>query len=415
MNAADQGNATYVTRITHSSPAAIAVIELRGPRAEAMTLQGWTPATVSPLVVNAIRFGCWGKGGPHPEDIVVCKTSERLIELHCHGGEFAAERIIQDLLSFGAERIDELRQNLAAVIGAVSKTPDEMNVDRSRWADWAWQDLLKTKSPATTVLMLRQARGALINAVARIDDLIDEQQWNEAGEWIDRLTARHRIGLHLMEPWKVAIIGPPNSGKSRLLNAILGFDRAIVAPIPGTTRDVLDERVSLLGWPFSILDTAGIRDAEDVIEREGISRARAAAERADLILALIDPEVGWASLHDELMAEHSDKLLFIATKSDLNLAAPLRRDVPAPLEVSSVTGVGLPLLYQSMVERLIVDQDLISVMHAELPNDSAGRASAMKVDSDLRCAVPYLPDHMACLESLKAKVLHRLARVAKLD
>ena len=105
---------------------------------------------------------------------------------------------------------------------------------------------------------------------------------------IERLLERERIGSRLISGWKVALAGRPNVGKSRLLNALAGYTRAIVDPMPGTTRDLVTVRTSMDGWPVELADTAGLRASADTIEAEGIRRARAYQAEADLRVLVLD-------------------------------------------------------------------------------------------------------------------------------
>jgi tRNA modification GTPase len=142
---------------------------------------------------------------------------------------------------------------------------------------------------------------------------------------IDRLLATHHEGRWLRDGARVAILGLPNVGKSTLLNLLTGRDRAIVSPTPGTTRDTLEEPLSVHGIPVCLVDTAGLRDAPSPIEREGVRRARAAAETADAILLVLDASTPLApderSLLDSLLP--SDRpLIVLLNKTDLGNAKP---------------------------------------------------------------------------------------------
>ncbi|MBF9233094.1 tRNA uridine-5-carboxymethylaminomethyl(34) synthesis GTPase MnmE [Microvirga alba] len=156
------------------------------------------------------------------------------------------------------------------------------------------------------------------------------------GDELGRVLA-NRSGERLREGLTVVLAGPPNAGKSTLLNALAQRDVAIVSPIAGTTRDVIEVHCDLGGLPVVIVDTAGLRESGDVIEQEGVARARAKAEGADVVLWLVPPE-GAAS--EPPVAR---RLLRIATKSDLNR---IRED--CDLEVSATTGEGLPELIRAL-------------------------------------------------------------------
>jgi len=147
----------------------------------------------------------------------------------------------------------------------------------------------------------------------------------------------NRSGERLREGFTVVLAGPPNAGKSTLLNALARRDVAIVSPIAGTTRDIIEVHCDLGGLPVVIVDTAGLRESGDVIEQEGVSRARARAQDADLVLWLVPPE------GPETEAPPARNLLKVGTKADLN---PGRRD--CDLLISASTGEGLPDLIAAL-------------------------------------------------------------------
>ncbi|MCG7392720.1 tRNA uridine-5-carboxymethylaminomethyl(34) synthesis GTPase MnmE [Microvirga sp. ACRRW] len=147
----------------------------------------------------------------------------------------------------------------------------------------------------------------------------------------------NRSGERLREGFTVVLAGPPNAGKSTLLNALARRDVAIVSPIAGTTRDVIEVHCDLGGLPVVIVDTAGLRDSGDVIEQEGVSRARARAQDADLVLWLIPPEGA------ETEAPMARSLLKVGTKADLN-----RNRHDCDLAISASTGEGLPELIAAL-------------------------------------------------------------------
>jgi tRNA modification GTPase len=197
-------------------------------------------------------------------------------------------------------------------------------------------------------------------------------------------------------------MGPPNVGKSSLLNALLGSDRAIVSPVPGTTRDTVEESIVLAGFTVRLIDTAGLRPSSDPVEQEGMHRTRTAAEQADLVLALIDRtqpqdpcESEWAHFHD--------KLIRVLTKADLPAAFSGEGHA-----VSAQTGEGLDLLRRTVAQRLAgnflapgSEEIAVNARHAEglqratealatASSSLATRAAPELVASDLRLALQAL-------------------------
>ena len=163
---------------------------------------------------------------------------------------------------------------------------------------------------------------------------------------IDALIAEGRQGRVLREGVYVALVGRPNVGKSSLLNALIGTDRAIVTDLPGTTRDTLDEETAFFGVPVRLVDTAGIRDSGDVVERIGIDRAKAALERADVVVLLLDGTQALTEEDANLMSLTEGKnRLILRSKGDLLQA----RDSFGELIVSARTGDGLDELKRRIV------------------------------------------------------------------
>jgi tRNA modification GTPase len=153
--------------------------------------------------------------------------------------------------------------------------------------------------------------------------------------------------LHLTIPWRVVIAGRPNAGKSSLLNALLGFQRSIISPQPGTTRDVVTAVTAFDGWPVELRDTAGLRESRDAIEAAGVASARREIEEADLLLLVIPA--------NESTTEHFDfdlprRMLIVRSKADLVEAASVQPDEVA---VSVITGVGLDMLVMQIMGLLM--------------------------------------------------------------
>ena len=168
--------------------------------------------------------------------------------------------------------------------------------------------------------------------------------------------ARADLGRHLTNPWRVVLAGWPNVGKSSLVNALLGYQRAIVHPSPGTTRDVVAAAAALEGWPLELRDTAGLRTGGHPVERAGVARARDELRSGDLVLLIFDASQPWSAAAEALCRSRPDALV-VHNKCDLPAAAGVAaRDNPeraAGVWTSALTGEGLDRLIRALVTRLV--------------------------------------------------------------
>jgi tRNA modification GTPase len=297
-------------------------------------------------------------------------TGEHVLELHGHGGPVVLDLLVARCVALGARPARPGEFSLRAYLN------DKLDLAQAE----AVADLIDAGSAAAAKAALRSLSGEFSAHVTRIaDELVDLRAYVEAaidfadedlellGEAAigDRLAALEaefvaldraaEQGRMLHEGATVVLAGRPNAGKSSLLNALAGHDRAIVTPIPGTTRDVLRERIDLDGLPLLLLDTAGLRDSPDVIEAEGIRRANEEMARADRILYLVDvaDAAARAALPDELARlPVGVASTVVYAKADLGDAA---RDVAVPattLHVSARTGAGLQALRAHLKDAL---------------------------------------------------------------
>lgn len=340
---------TTITRLTSSAPAAIAVIEVRGPRAKELIQRHWSPRRgTSDFVLDRIRYGMFRTTPSDPssigESIIAVQRDLDRFELQCHGGQVAALSILRALVDAGAEEFARNAWIEREVLG--------------RMAAEATEDLLKATTVRTASILMDQVRGALDREWNEIARSISEKKLADASDKIDALRRRADIGLHLIYPWRVVLCGPPNVGKSSLLNRLLGYSRAVVHAEAGTTRDLLAESTSIDGWPVTLVDSAGVRDSEHEVESQGIERARRAIESADRLLLLIDPAEGWTAEHAAIWEVNQHKCLLVQTKADMDADKPMSNPgsalwPAAPLTVSAVSGKGMEELMKALSRCLV--------------------------------------------------------------
>lgn len=332
-------------RVTGETPSAINVIELSGQDASAWIDRHWSPANgETQTKINSIRYGNLCIDTDVWESIIVCRTAQDRFELHCHGGKIAAQTILS-LMAKDGITIETQRH-------WCTESNDEPIVAQATLA------LVDAKTVRTARILLDQQRGASVCALKQIDSAILQGDLALAKRLADDLRAWNELGLHLTDPYEILLCGPPNVGKSSLLNRLLGYQRAIVHEQAGTTRDLLSEESSIDGWPVRIKDSAGLRTASDAIEQEGVERAIRASRSADLQLLLVDPSHGWTIEHQRLLDLNPTKSIIVETKSDLQITTSDRhgefKDVQNPhARVSSISGEGIHGLLETISKRLV--------------------------------------------------------------
>ena len=290
------------------------------------------PLSEQPL--GRIVFGHWGPGPV--EETVVCRVADTELEIHCHGGDAAVSRILEDLRRAGTE-IVAWREFVAREEGTLA-------------AEFV-QALATATTLRTAEILLEQQSGVLRNALGK---LLTAQAVHDGLAAVDALLRWSNFGLHLSRPWSVVLAGRPNVGKSSLINALVGYSRSIVYDQPGTTRDVVTAQTALQGWPIEFADTAGIRRGSEELEAAGIERARERLARADLIVLLIDTSRPPDDEDWQLLSAHAEALV-VAHKADRTSAWGDQLPRVA-LPVSSLTGEGVQELATAIISRLIPEE-----------------------------------------------------------
>jgi tRNA modification GTPase len=359
--------------LTPEGRGAIAVLRVWGPDAIAAADAVFRTASGQRLAESRPgrpRFGRVGAGTGDEVVAVVIDTDPPEVEIHGHGGSSAVALVVDALVAAGVER----RQPFAWV----------RHVARSTMEAEAQVDLSCTPTVRAAEILLDQMHGALARELAEIARLARSDA-SVAYERLERLMAHGLVGLRLTRGWTVVLAGRPNVGKSRLLNALAGYERAIVSPTPGTTRDVVSLRTALDGWPIELSDTAGLCASADPVEAEGVALARAHQAKADLTLLVLDRSEPLTEVDRSLLREPS-RALVVANKADLP-AAWTPTD-PSTVTVSAERGDGLEWLVAAIVQRLVPDP----------PDPGAG--------------VPFRPRHLRALHAVCASLHARDAITA---
>jgi tRNA modification GTPase len=332
--------------LTAQGRGAIAVVRVWGERATEIADLAFRPnrgIRLAETCAGRIRVGRMGAGVGDEVVAVRLEGSTDSVEIQCHGGSAAVEMVLGALEAAGAIRWR-------------GSPPVENERSRCRLVAEALEDLSRAPTVRTAEILLDQVQGALAGELARLIRAIDQEP-ALALAGVDALIERAALGLRLLSGWKIVVAGRPNVGKSRLLNALAGYSRAIVDPTPGTTRDVVRLRTALGGWPVEIADTAGLRATDDLVERLGIERARREQHDAALVILVLDRSEPLSTIDRELIDETRGALL-VANKSDLPpawLAGDPRLETPAIATVSAERGDGITSLIAEIVRRLVPD------------------------------------------------------------
>ena len=260
-------------------------------------------------------------------------TKENVVEIQCHGGTAALREVLRRTFEEGARPAERGEFTKRAFLnGRIDLTQAQAVLDVIQAKTSTALKVAQNQLAGKTSKKIREIRAEILNAVAHIEALIDfpeedidsvalddiDKKISSAVDEINLLLKNQSSGKILREGLETAIIGKPNVGKSSLLNFLAETERAIVTDIPGTTRDSIEEFINIKGVPLKIIDTAGIRNSDNVVEKIGIDKAREYAQNAELILALFDSSKNLSDEDEEILKLIENKnAIILLTKSDL--------------------------------------------------------------------------------------------------
>lgn len=360
---------------TAQGPAGIAIVRVSGPRAFdiAGCVTGIRPASPG-LEARFAHFRDPATGAAVDEGILLLfkaprsYTGEDVAEFQGHGGRIPSARLLELAIAAGARLAEPGEFTRRAFINGktdlarAEATMDYIGASSMRAAGAAHEQLEGGLSKSVNAIY-----GSIVSLAADVEHLLDFDESDAMDSFradadarcrailsgISALLASWRLGSWLREGAKVVLCGRPNAGKSSLLNALLGRDRAIVSPVAGTTRDSIEEHFEAGGIPVRLFDTAGLRPGAESVEAAGIARAEELIASADLAVEVIDA-TGPDPCPDAMAAANGGRLPAL-NKADIApkaIIARCRAACPAALPVSAVTGEGLPELVEAIRLRL---------------------------------------------------------------
>ena len=363
---------------TGMTSSGIGIIRISGPDAIAIADKVYDSRSgkkLENMPTHTIHYGFIRDGEEFIDEVLVMLmrgprsfTAEDTVEINCHGGVYAMNRILELVIRKGARPAQPGEFTKRAFLnGRIDLSQAEAVIDvinaKNEYALKSSVSQLK----GSVLKVIKDIREKIIYHIAYIESALDdpehisldgypeqlEEQVEQWKEKIRTLIASSENGKRMKEGIRTVIVGKPNAGKSSLLNVLLGEERAIVTDIAGTTRDVLEEQMSLSGISLNIIDTAGIRSTEDVVEKIGVKKAKTYARDADLIIYVVDSSTGLDENDEEIMEMIRDrKAIVLLNKMDLDCVTTekdIRKHLDKPvIPVSAKEEQGIDRLEQTV-------------------------------------------------------------------
>jgi tRNA modification GTPase len=386
----------------------LAVIRISGAEALAVADRSFAPvgeASVKPsaAATHTIHFGHVVRDGQTVDEALLAVmraprtfTREDVVEITCHGGILAAKIVLDTVLANGARLAEPGEFTRRAFLnGRIDLAQAEAVADlihsRTELALRAANEQLAGKLSQR----INKLRDEMLETLAHVEAHIDFPEEDIAPDTLSQLIARLEHGVAFMDELlrtahegqilrrgiRAAIIGRPNAGKSSLLNQLLGHDRAIVSAIPGTTRDTIAETANIRGLPVVFIDTAGLREAGDEIELEGVRRSRETLQQAEFILHVFDGAEPLTAADEKHLAEFAGKKrILLRNKIDLPARLHFPRGLKAQVvDVCCLTGQGIEPLKDAIKELVWsgeIKAGMLQVMINSRHQDALNRARA---------------------------------------
>ena len=441
----DRSSDTIAAIATAMSSSGIGIIRVSGDQAVSIVNRIFTSRKenfdLNTVPSHRIYYGMIHDGEEVLDEVLVMLmrgphsyTAEDTVEIDCHGGVLVMKKILETVIKYGARPAEPGEFTKRAFLNGridLSRAEAIMDVIQAK-NEYALKNSL-SQLKGSVQKKLKSLRQSILYEIARIESALDDPEHmslenypEELGaknkEWlaeIEKLIDSSENGKILKEGIQTVILGKPNAGKSSLLNILSGEEKAIVTEIAGTTRDILEETVNIHGITLRLMDTAGIRSTEDVVEKIGVSRAKESAKNADLIIYVIDTSRPLDENDREIMELlRGKKAVILLNKSDLDSVVTREEvleqlddlEVQKMISVSAKEQTGIEELENALkdlfFEGKVTFNDEVCITNLRQKADLAeARESLLKVQESLEMDMPedfYSIDLMSAYEALGA-------------
>lgn len=414
---------TIAAIATAMSNSGIGIVRISGDEALEVADRIFRPKKgsrkVSDMETHTIHYGYVVDGEEVVDEVMLLimkaprsYTCEDTIEIDCHGGVLVMKKILETVLKYGARPAEPGEFTKRAFLnGRIDLSQAESVIDVINAQNELALKSSVSQLQGTVLEKIKDIRAVVLHEIAFIESALDDPEhvsldgypeqlrgiMSDAHSKVKKLLDSSDNGKMLKEGINTAIVGKPNAGKSSLLNILVGEERAIVTEIAGTTRDILQEQIQIGGIGLNVIDTAGIRDTEDIVEKIGVNKSREYIEKADLIIYVVDSSTELDENDQEIIeAIQYKKAIVLLNKSDLDAktdAAILQERLDKPiLSISAKNNTGIHEL-EKLIEEMFFSGKLSFNDEVYITNIRQKNALA-EAESSLKMVLQSIDDGM---------------------
>ena len=414
---------TIAAIATAMSNSGIGIVRISGDEALEVADRIFRPKKgsrkVSDMETHTIHYGYVVDGDEVVDEVMLLimkaprsYTCEDTIEIDCHGGVLVMKKILETVLKYGARPAEPGEFTKRAFLnGRIDLSQAESVIDVINAQNELALKSSVSQLQGAVLEKIKDIRAVVLHEIAFIESALDDPEhvsldgypeqlheiMSDAHAKVKKLLDSSDNGKMLKEGINTAIVGKPNAGKSSLLNILVGEERAIVTEIAGTTRDILQEQIQIGGIGLNVIDTAGIRDTEDIVEKIGVNKSREYIEKADLIIYVVDSSTELDENDQEIIEAIQDKkAIVLLNKSDLDTktdAAILQERLDKPiLSISAKNNTGIHEL-EKLIEEMFFSGKLSFNDEVYITNIRQKNALA-EAESSLKMVLQSIDDGM---------------------